>query len=55
MKFLTLQEVADMLKVCPRTVTRKPIRFTKVGSLRRYDIRDVEKYLNSRASRKAAA
>lgn len=51
----TKKEVADHLKVSTRTLERLPIRFQRVGNQRRYDWSDVQKYLDSHASRKKAA
>lgn len=48
----TKKEVAAHLKVSVRTLERLPIRFTRCGIQRRYDWSDVQKYLDSRASRK---
>jgi hypothetical protein len=51
-KLLTLNQVADMLQVSPRTLQRLPIRFFRVGNQRRYDWPDVQQYLDRKASRK---
>ncbi len=52
---LTLDEVAKLLKVSTRTVQRLPLRFAKIGKSRRYEVRDVERYVESRIARKRAA
>lgn len=54
-QLISVKEVADRLSVSDRTVRRLPIRFIRVGGQRRYDWSDVQKYLDSRASRKKAA
>lgn len=51
----TIKEVAEKLSVSVRTVQKLPIRFTRVGSQRRYDWSDVQKYLDNHASRKKVA
>ena len=42
---LTIDEVAEQLGVCARTVRTLPIRIVRVGRLRRYDPRDVMKFI----------
>lgn len=53
-QLLTVTEVAKMLAVSPRTVQRLSIRFVRVGKLRRYEVRDVERFVTKNASRRAA-
>lgn len=53
-RLATIKDVAERLSVSVRTVQKLPIRFIRVGIQRRYDWADVEKYLNSHASRKIA-
>ena len=44
-KLLTIDEVAVILRKSPRTVRRlKGLEFSRIGSSRRYDERDVEAY-----------
>lgn len=47
MTLLTLTETAQMLKVSPRTVRRLPITRAYVGGQLRYDLADVEAYVQS--------
>lgn len=48
MTLLTLTETAQMLKVSPRTVRRLPMPRAYVGGQLRYDLADVEAYVQSR-------
>jgi excisionase family DNA binding protein len=48
-EILTTEEVAELLRVCKRTVERLPLRYLKVGRLRRYRRVDVVEYLEARA------
>ncbi len=48
MTLLTLTETAQMLKVSPRTVRRLPMPRAYVGGQLRYDLTDVEAYVQSR-------
>ncbi len=48
MTILTIPEAAALLKVSPRTVRRLPIPRAKVGGQVRYDLADVEAYVQSR-------
>lgn len=42
---LKVTEVASLLRVSVRTARDLPIPFSRVGRQRRYDIRDVEKFM----------
>ena len=59
-KFLTTEEVAELLQVCPRTIERWVKRgllpVLKIGSLVRYRMEDVINHLNKkcRVVRRAA-
>ena len=48
---MTVEEVAAYLRVSRALVYRLPIRFSKVGSKRRYDMADVQSYLALQSSR----
>ena len=48
---MTVEEVAAYLRVSRALVYRLPIRFSKVGSKRRYDMADVQAYLSVSSSR----
>jgi hypothetical protein len=43
-KLLNIGEVADLLRMSARAVKRLPIHYSRMGRLRRYDLRDVEAY-----------
>lgn len=48
MTLLTLTETATLLKVSPSTVRRLPLPRAKVGGQVRYDLADLEAYVQSR-------
>lgn len=48
MTLLTKKEAAAFLKVSERTVVRLPITRTRIGGQVRYDLADVEAYVQSR-------
>jgi excisionase family DNA binding protein len=50
-QLMTVEEVAAYLRVSRAMVYRLPIRFSKVGSKRRYDMADVQSYLTLQSSR----
>lgn len=47
-ELLTSDEVADLFKVCKRTVERLNLPYVKVGRLRRYRRSDVVDYLEAK-------
>jgi excisionase family DNA binding protein len=49
-EILTTEEVADLLRVCKRTVERLPLKYVKVGRLRRYRRVDVMEYLEAKVA-----
>jgi excisionase family DNA binding protein len=49
-EILTTEEVAELLRVCKRTVERLPLKYAKVGRLRRYRRVDVLEYLEAKVA-----
>jgi excisionase family DNA binding protein len=55
-RLLTVQEVADLLRISPRTIYNQlgrrairpfPVKPKRIGKLVRFDVADVQRYLNS--------
>jgi excisionase family DNA binding protein len=47
-EILTTEEVAELLRVCKRTVERLNLPYVKVGRLRRYRRQDIMEYLEAK-------